>query len=104
MRYGRSHEEREQKIYSRAKINVHGTIAHSDLMPPVSPKSNAAPTARAVERERLRHQEERKHGRTAAGTHGVLRDQRAGVSRDTLTEAAHTADTRLERRSQKPKG
>ena len=103
MRYGRSHDEREQKVYSRAKINPTSTTLRSGLRQPLSAKSDAAPTDRAVERERLRHQEERRRGRTAAGTHGVLRDQRsADVNRDTLNEAARTADLRLELRNHKP--
>lgn len=105
MRYGRDHEERELKIYSRAKMNPHSTTLRSGLKEQPTAKSDAAPTGRAMERERLRHQEERKRGRTAAGTHGVLRDQRtASVSRQTLTDAAQTADRRLELRSRKPRG
>lgn len=105
MRYGRDHEERELKIFSRAQMNPHSTTLRSGLKQPPSAKSDAAPTKRAVERERLRHQEERKRGRTAAGTHGALHDQRtANVSRETLTDAAQTADRRLELRSRKPRG
>lgn len=103
MRYGRDHEERELKIFSRAQRNPHSTTLRSGLKQPPTAKSDAAPTGRAVERERLRHQEERKRGRTAAGTHGVLRDQRTGnVSRETLKDAAQTADWRLELRSRRP--
>lgn len=102
MRYGRSHDEREQKVYSRTKIEPRSSTLRSGLRQPPSAKSDAAPTERAVEREHLRHQEERRRGRTAAGTHGVLRDQRAPeVSRETLTEAAKIADLRLEQHSHK---
>lgn len=105
MRYGRDHEEREIKTYTRARINPRATTLQAGLKQPPSAKSDAAPTKRAVERERLRHQEERKRGRTAAGTHGALRDQRtANVSRQTLIDAAQTADRRLELRSRKPRG
>jgi hypothetical protein len=103
MRYGRSHEEREQKLYPRTKINPTSTTLRNGLRQPLSAKSDAAPTGRAVEREHLRHEEERRRGRTAAGTHGVLRDQRsADVSREKLDEAARAADLRLELRSRKP--
>ncbi len=104
MRYGRSHDEREQKTYTRAKTNLRATTLRGGLRQPLSAKADAAPTGRAVERERLRHQEERRRGRTAAGTHGALRDQRAGVSRETLTQAAQTADQRMEMRSRRPRG
>ncbi len=96
MRHGRSHDEREQKIFSRAKLNPGSTTTRSGLRQPAAQKSDAAPTIRALERERLRHQEERRRGRTAAGTHGVLRDQREGVGREALIEAAKIADQRLE--------
>ncbi len=103
MRYGRDHQEREHKTYTQARLNPRSTTLRSGLRQPPTAKSDPAPTARAMERERLRHEEERKRGRTAAGTHGVLRDQRTeNVTRETLKDAAQTADRRLELRSRKP--
>jgi hypothetical protein len=99
MRHGRDHEEREQKISSRTKTKPRSTTARAGVRTALSSKSSAAPTKKAVERERLRHIEERKRGRVAAGTQGKLRDERRpGVTRAQLDEAAKVADARMAKR------
>ncbi len=59
--------------------------------------SDPAPTRQAAERERIRHEEERKIGRVAAGTRGGgRRDKRApGVTREALSRAAKRADEQV---------
>lgn len=99
MRHGRDHEEREQKIGSRGKPKPRSTT-RAGVRTALSSKSSAAPTKKAAERERLRHREERKRGRVAAGTQGKLHDERRpGVTRAQLDEAAHVADARMATRS-----
>ena len=97
MRHGRDHEEREQKVGSRTKTGPRSTTRSG-----LSGKSAAAPTKKAAERERLRHLEERKRGRVAAGTQGKARDERGpGVTRAKLDQAARAADARMARRSKR---
>jgi hypothetical protein len=121
MNHGRDHQEREQKISGRrtpetdsfedemlASGRTHATPpqhlfgAHHDRLAPaadldepepVGDGADVAPTPRAAERERIRHREERKRGRMAAGTGENLRDRREPeVTRDDLDEAARLAD------------
>jgi hypothetical protein len=55
--------------------------------------AEVAPTERAEERERVRHREERKRGRTAAGVGNNQRGHsKPEVTREDLEEAAQIAD------------
>lgn len=66
---------------------------------PIGGGSDTAPTAKALERERLRHRNERRIGRAAAGSVGNLRDKRRpNVGRKQLAEAARSADDEMKRR------
>jgi hypothetical protein len=60
---------------------------------PMGPGADVAPTKRAEERERTRHQLERDLGRVPAGEEGALRERRADdVTSDSLARAARAAD------------
>ncbi len=67
---------------------------------PASSGTDAAPTAKAAERERERHAIERELGRTPAGQMGQKRDHRSpNVTREQLEEAAREADRRVASKS-----
>jgi len=60
---------------------------------PTGPASDVAPTMRAAEHERERHQLERDLGRIPAGEEGALRERREShVTREMLDEARRKAD------------
>jgi hypothetical protein len=92
MNHGRDHDEREQKIGAgRTAETLEDDGADEDRSPHGG--SEPAPTRQAAERERIRHEEERKRGRVAGGLGDNERDRRApGVTREDLDEAARIAD------------
>jgi len=112
MNHGRDHQEREQKVKARRANSPEEEGLQAGRRRGTPPQgvvgaqtgrfeqpgqtrdgSEVAPTARAEQRERIRHQEERMIGRRAAGIGDNLRDRREGsVSRAELDEAARMAD------------
>jgi hypothetical protein len=95
MIHGRDHQEREQKIGGPpgGPSSNDGDEAEPVAAAPPGNGSQVAPTARATERERVRHEEERKRGRMAAGVDDNPRDRREPeVTREDLEEAARVAD------------
>src|SRR2546428_5196356 len=95
MIHGRDHEEREQKIGANTTRPSPDDADEAEPLAAAPPSNGAevAPTPRATERERVRHQEERKRGRMAAGVDDNPRDRREPeVTRDDLAEAARVAD------------
>jgi hypothetical protein len=123
MNHGRDHQEREQKLGVGRTRNTpesdseeaqllaagrtrgaparygigaqEGRLASADpeAPEPVADGSEVAPTAKAAEREQVRHREERKRGRMAAGVGENERDRREpGVTREDLEAAARAAD------------
>lgn len=66
-----------------------------DAAEPTGPGADVAPTKKAAERERLRHDLEQAAGRTTAGRDGLVRaDQNPGVTREQLDEIGREADRR----------
>jgi len=71
------------------------TMSERELAP-ASGGSEVAPTARATERERVRHAGERAAGRVAAGTMARQRASvRPGVKREDLERAGREADRKV---------
>jgi hypothetical protein len=105
MQHGRDHEERELKVKHRSNATPDEASLDKDEMvstgelaenEPLVDGAEVAPTKRAEERERVRHREERKRGRMAAGIGENLRDRREpGVTREVLDEAARAADEQV---------
>jgi hypothetical protein len=96
MNHGRDHQEREQKL-AVGETDVAAEDLEEDEEQVASAAdidgAEVAPTARAAERERVRHREERKRGRMAAGVGDNLRDRREPeLTRDDLEAAARAAD------------
>jgi hypothetical protein len=87
---GRTHGEPPRYVIGAVEERLAGADAEADTP---GDGSEVAPTPRAAERERIRHQEERKRGRLAAGIGDNPRDRREpGVTREDLDEAARAAD------------
>ena len=82
-----AHEQRKASLAAALEVDDPGE--------PAGPGAEVAPTRRAVERERERHQRERELGVIPAGD-GRLRQQRApGVTRESLDRASSEADRRV---------
>lgn len=94
MRHGRDHEEREHKVHQSRTTNTPEELGvEGGELPPSEDGSAPAPTERAAERERVRHEEEMRRGRTAAGLGANKRDRREpDVTREDLDAAADAAD------------
>src|SRR3954469_3015607 len=97
MNHGRDHQERDYKLAAgTTDVAAEATYDEEDEgeRAEAGPDgSEVAPTARAAERERIRHEEERKRGRMAAGVGENLRDRREPeVTRADLEDAARAAD------------
>jgi hypothetical protein len=66
-----------------------------DASEPTGPGADVAPTKKAEQRERLRHDLEQEAGRTTAGREGLVRaDQNPEVTREQLDEIGREADRR----------
>jgi hypothetical protein len=90
MEHHRNHEGREQHIQPS---NAIAEVSEELDAAPIGNGSEAAPTVKATERERVRHRIERDLGRTAAGTEGVVRaTQDSAITRADLKEAGRIAD------------
>ena len=109
MEHGRDHDERLQKAgLARHRLlpgeddrdSETASEAHAQERAATAiGGSDVAPTERAIERERLRHQIERDLGRFAAGTEGRLRDRRdPSVTSETLEPAGRLADEEVRNR------
>jgi hypothetical protein len=96
MESGRDHEARLQRHGSRINQELAKGEEPVEEPEPHPTGSEPAPTRKATERERIRHQLEHEAGRFAAGEAGRLRDEReADVTRADLDAAAREADRRV---------
>lgn len=90
---GRTKVARSLLIPTRMKIQIPAN-AHIDK--PAVSGADVAPTEKAAQRERERHELERQLGRAPGGHDGELRDHRSkDVTRKQLDEAAKEADRRV---------
>lgn len=100
MEHGRDHQDREAHSGKPRANNTPPEDEQAGPGPaerrPVVEGSAVAPTRRAEQRERERHERERAIGRAPAGEEGRLREERGpAATRERLDAAAREADAQI---------